>query len=100
MPTPLDPEGVPNLDALRDAELLGFYCKHMDGEDWDRLFQADPADAAECELARETARQLGLYAWHLYRARQCREEGRIPGALGQEAQADAIYDQLPDWARW
>ena len=100
MPAPLDPDGVPNLDAMNDDELMTFCRTHTDGMEWRQLFHTDEADRFECERAQETARQLSLYAWHLYLSRNARLEGKVHSARSQEAFAQRIYNQLPEWARW
>lgn len=92
-----DPEGVPNLDAMEDLELLNFHRKHKDGWDWDKLFESAVVSKEE---GKATAGQLSLYAWYLYIARLDRHDGQIRRAQEYEALAQRVYEQLPEWARW
>lgn len=93
----IDPEGVPNLDAMEDLELLEFHRKHKAGWYWERLFESAVVSP---EDGRQTTAQLSLYAWDLYIARLARHDGQIRRANEYEALAQRVYNQLPEWARW
>ena len=97
MPIPRDPDGVPNLDAMEPDELVRFYFQFQDGMAWRELFNEGEVDPA---FAQETARLLCSYAWTLLQAKRERLAGRIPSAQRLEHQAQRLYNQLPDWARW
>jgi hypothetical protein len=93
----VDPEGVPNLDAMNDDELLAFVSNHRNGAALDQLFHADVVGQAQAEQATHL---LARYALTLRNARLHRLNGDIQLALDGEALAQRIYNQLPKWARW
>lgn len=94
MINPIDPEGIPNLDAMPDDELRAFAAHHDSGQHATELFDSDG------ERAQDAAKDLAHYAWNTLTARTCRLGGKIPEARNYERIAQSIYDQLPEWARW
>ena len=87
-------EGVPNLDAMTDAELAEFATSHRDGAGAHRLFP-NPTPGVVNAVA-----SLATYARWALTARRQRSAGRIADALRWEASCEAIYSNLPGWARW
>jgi hypothetical protein len=72
---------VPNLDAMNADELKDFYVSnHSSGN--------------------RTLHDAAAYAINKATAMRLREEGDIARALQYERLADAIYDSLPDAAKW
>lgn len=100
MPLPcptVDPDGVPNLDAMEDLELLEFYQKHKDGAEHLLLFNDAVVGVVPAQHA---TLLLSQYAWNLYLARLDRHDGKMPRAQSYEAFAQHTYELLPEWARW
>lgn len=69
----LEEQGVPNLDDETREDL----------EEKEHAFS-----------------KLHSYAIKKGRAMELREQGKIEAASRFEAQCDAIYESLPDWAKW
>ena len=63
----------------------------------ENLDAMDPADLREFAVV---SRNLAEYALTKACAMELRATGDIAGAQTREAQCDAIYKSLPDWARW
>jgi len=91
---PVDPDGIPNLDAMNDDELRAFATRHSGGNHATELFDSDG------KQAKEAAKDLAHYAWNALTARSCRVAGGIDTALNYERIAQSIYNELPEWARW
>lgn len=86
---------VPNLDAMPQTELMGF---------WAKYHRPKRADAADLVGRRKgyigLAQDLANYACSKAVAMRCRLEGKIGTALMYEGICDRIYDRLPTDLRW
>lgn len=69
-----------NLDAMEESELAEIQVKLK-------------------ELS-ETAKTLAAYCEGKKYAMQSRKSGKIDYALHFEESCDAVYERLPEWARW
>jgi hypothetical protein len=85
-----------NLDALGfdDLELLraGMECHPI--QHARTLFPERPKGYVR------TAKLMALYACELLEARRYRAQGHIADALKVEERCQAIYERLPEYARW
>jgi len=77
-----------DLEALRDA------IKENASQEAYRLFPSRPRGAVRA------TRLYGQYATLAVEARHCRLAGKIQLALDYEARCEAIYGQLPAFAKW
>lgn len=92
-------DGVPNLDAMTQDELWQFW---QDGG-----MSGGPSHTFARQIFPDrpknyvnTAGDLKHYACNKAVAMKLRLEGAIDRALAYEQICDAIYDRLPEWARW
>lgn len=94
MNEPTDDDGVPNLDAMPTSELAEFATRHRDGAAAALLFP-NPTPGQVNAVA-----SLAQYAKWALIARRRRLAGDIQNALAWERSCEAIYRNLPTWARW
>lgn len=60
----------------------------------------DDCDKGDNLMHIQVFQDLHRYSFHSYGAKMCREKGDIETALKHEANKEAIYGRLPQWARW
>lgn len=85
---------VPNLDCDPEVDLMQFWLKHQNGRAYRDLF---PEGGKGTKRA---AADLANYASNLRAARFCRAKGNPSSASMYEGICEAIYNRLPDFARW
>lgn len=85
-----------NLDNLDREDLWAFWREASDEPQQvaERMFP----EQRHCRL--KVVRLLCRYAACKATAMMCRLEGGIEAAMRNERECDAIYVQLPDFARW
>lgn len=88
-------EGAINLDDITDEDLISFWTV---AESYPR--QVAKAMFPDKKKAYTTVRQLALYAKYGISARGFRSMGKIEKAMKLEKINEALYRNLPEYARW
>lgn len=86
-------DGVPNLDAMSQEDLLAY--KAWLSDQVCNVFNDQPAHDRTVARA-----ELSAYCTSKVQAMNMRLDGFVSAALVVEADLDARYKQLPEWARW
>lgn len=88
---------APNLDCLSidPADYVAFCVKHLLGLNSHELFPDIPKEARDAATSK-----LAEYARHKGAAMRYRLRGRIALAMANEEICEAIYRELPEFARW